>query len=412
MVWPAFGVLLALVVPLFFANGNNDSAWAEESSVPPIVTHAPPDWRVEHVAFALGNSGKVVGGPARWAICGGLPRVVFTAEAAAQTGSGGARRLYYSDQRRHVWLLEDGEVWPIAGCDDLGEQDGPATVASFIYSGAYGGNHSGMTASGHAVYMLDAGRLRRIQRQADGSWSVQTVAGQGKAGSKLAPGQRCKLSELSSLGKGLTVDIQGNLYFTLDGGLLRADRNGDVSWVITSQQATDDLKTVYAKKWPGVAPPAVALGVGETVELRWHPSGEIYGMGRTWPQAWKITTDGRFVPLVGYAPKDRLFAVRWGEGDPALYEVHCPMGCGVSAEGWPIFQNEIPWATTRYEPNRVSVLRKDGSWGLLPPGSPDFFRFVNIKDPVFHPDGSLWAITPEPFCSASISVCFRLKSLP
>ncbi|MCS7160187.1 MAG: hypothetical protein RMJ19_06920, partial [Gemmatales bacterium] len=324
-------VILGVILGSWLASGwTQESPVGTGSSKPPLLPRVPAGWRVEHIAFALGNSGKVVGGPARWAVGGGLPRGFIPADQADRTYMGRTQdRLYFTDQRRHVWLLEGGEIWPIVGSDDLGEWDGTGAYARFIYTGAYGGGHSGFVANQYTAYLLDHGWLRRIAKQADGSWQVETVAGRGRPGFVLKPGTTCQSADLPPLGKGLTIDPQGRLYFAYSGGLLRAESRGEVTWWITPEQVARDMAEVYAQKWPNAKPPAVALGVGEGVNLVYHPNGDIYGWGRTFPPAWKVTSMGRFVPLVGFAPKELLVRnERWGKYDPARIEPHCPMGGG------------------------------------------------------------------------------------
>jgi hypothetical protein len=340
----------------------------------PFRTKGFERWTVEHVAFTQGHTGKPVGGPARWAVGGCLPYAAYPIDQAGRLCTGqraSDTRIYFSDQRRRFWVLEKGEVWPIAGTDDLGQEDGPATHARFIYSGVYGGHHDGMAAVGTTVYVADHGRLRRIRRRRDGAWEVETVAGAGTKA--LRPGRPARLRELSTIGKGLTLDAAGNLYFTLSGGLVRASPDGAVAWLITPEKVHADMAAVYRRKWPDAKPPRLALGVGEGVALLAGPDGAIYGGGRTWPSAWKVTADGQFAPLVNYAPKGKLMSARWGPGDPACYQPHCSMGMGITTGGLVWFQNEIPFARTRYEKDRVTVLKKDLTWGLLPADSKDFF---------------------------------------
>lgn len=404
-------LLLASVLAFAPAAGGDPPPDAKSGRLPPppILPPVPPGWDVEHVAFALGNSGKVVGGPARWAVGGGLPYHVQPADQVGRTYMGqSGDRMYFSDQRRHIWIAENGEVWPIVGNDDLGEVDGPAPYARLIYTQSYGGGHKGMVASGDTVYVLDHGWLRRIQRQEDGTWRVDTVAGKGDPKFSVRPGMTCKLSELPSLGKGLTMDTKGNLYFTLNGGLAKADPQGVVSWVITQEKAAQDLAALYAKKWPDVKPPSVSLGSGEGVTLVYHPSGDIFGGGRTWPEAWKVTANGAFVPLAAYAPKEKIGSKRWGPGDPAYYQPHCPMTFSVSFEGWAMIQNEIPGAISRYEPDKVTVLKNDGTWGLIPPDSTDFFG-TQVTDRTISMDGATWGRVPKPYPSASMLVRIRKK---
>lgn len=388
---------------LFAVVGQSTAHAAGRLPPPPFRFRWLEGWRVEHVAFAVGHTGKPVGGPARWAIGGCLPQAAYPADQAGQLYTGAKdsdTRLYFSDQRRRFWILEKGEVWPIAGADDLGELDGPGPYARFLYTGAYNGHHSGMVASGHSVYVMDHGWLRRIHKREHGTWLVTTVAGQGRR--QLRPAEQGDLADLGALGKGLAIDAEGNLYFTLGGGVVRATPEGKVSWLITPDRVRADLAAVYARKWPGVRPRRFELGVGEGVELVVGPDGAIYGGGRSWPPAWKVSPDGRFVPLVGYAPRDRQMGDRrWGPGDPACYVPHCPMGFGVTPEGFVWFQNEIPFARTRYEASRVTVFRKDGTWGL----GEDFFRPPQSAG--YAPDGTLVTNAPGPFHSRSAWIRIR-----
>jgi len=401
-------VLAAVVLGCAFAAVRVGASSPAALPSPPFKVDFLPGWQAEHIAFAQGSSGRPVGGPARWAVGGVLPLAAYPAEHADRLYSPDSDvRVYFSDQRRRIWLLEKGEVWPIAGADDLGETDGPGPFASFIYTGVYGGHHDGMVASGYTVYVLDNSRLRRIQRQADGSWLVATVAGAGRR--TLHPGDQASLEELGPLGKGLAIDAAGNIFFPLAGGIVRAAPEGRVSWLITADRVMADMADVYRRKWPDAPVPKFVLGSGEGVELTAHRNGDLYGGGRTFPPAWKVTRDGRFVPLVGYAPKDRLLRDRrWGEGDPALYEPHCPMGFSVTPEGYVTIQNEIPFAKSRYEENRVSVLTKDGTWGLLPADSKDFLRIPQGME--MRMDGVLEGNAPGPFHSRTAWI--RLRRMP
>ncbi|MFC1672219.1 hypothetical protein ACFL01_03690 [Planctomycetota bacterium] len=373
--WSAATIMAMCVITL-------TAAAAPDRFLPPPPFEAVkvkdfPGWRVEHIAFTMGHTGQPVGGPARWAIGGVLPHVCYPADQEGRLYTGekdSDTRIYFSDQRRRLWMLEKGEVWPIAGADDLGEDDGPGPNARFIYSGVYGGGHSGLVATGHTVYIADSGKLRKIEKQKDGSWLVTTAAGTGSK--RLEPGQTGKLSDLGKLGKGLTIDATGNLYFTMGGGLLKADPEGNVSWMITRDKVNSDFTKVFSKKWPGVKVRGVSLGHGEGVGLYAHSDGSVFGGGRTWPSTWKVTASGTFVALVNYAPKDKMFPRRWGPGDPACYEPHCCMGWGVTKEGYVWHQNEIPFARSRYEfdKNQVTVLKKDMTWGIIPSNSKEFFK--------------------------------------
>jgi hypothetical protein len=89
-----------------------------------------------------------------------------------------------------------------------------------------------------------------------------------------------------------------------------------------------------------------------------------------------VTAEGKFVPLINYAPKDKMLPGRWGPGDPACYEPHCCMGWGVTEDGYVWHQNEIPFARSRYEfdKNQVTVLDAGLIWKLQPPDYKGFFK--------------------------------------
>ena len=61
-------ILVSLCPNLTAAAGDGSASASPRLPSPPVDVPAPPGWSVEHVAFALGNSGKAVGGPARWAV--------------------------------------------------------------------------------------------------------------------------------------------------------------------------------------------------------------------------------------------------------------------------------------------------------------------------------------------------------
>jgi hypothetical protein len=175
--------------------------------------------------------------------------------------------------------------------------------------------------------------------------------------------------------------------------------------IISREKVNADLTAVYAKKWPDAAKPGpISLGSGEGCSLIVGADGAIYGGGRTWPSAWKVTPDGAFVPLVNYAPKDKMVKDRrWGTFEPACYEPHCCMGFGVTSEGHVLTMNEIPWALSRseFDKNQVTVLLGDGTFATegTPWRAPASFGL--------RPDGSHVCNAPGPFPSRSTWIRMR-----
>ncbi|GIW81375.1 MAG: hypothetical protein KatS3mg105_3182 [Gemmatales bacterium] len=362
-------VLLAVGAIAACAVAQEKTADRNWLPAPPFEIKFLPGWRTEHLAFSIGQNGRSFGGPARWAVGGSLPLITRPVEQADTLYLGKSSpgiRLYFRDKRRVFWKLEGDEIWPIAGGDDLGDSlDGPGEFAGFLGPGVYGGGYFSVAASGHTLFINDNGLLRRLARRADGSWHVETVAGRGKRSGLPEGKEAVLLNEFGRLGKGLAMDPKGNLYLAVGGGLAKADPAGRVTTVITQQKASQDLAAVYAKKWPKSKPRQVNIGSGEGVHLIWHTDGSIYIGGRCWPDAAKVTPDGTYVPLAGYAPPEATIKdARWGMGDPARYQVHCSFGFAVDPRGNVLARHEIPSALSRYLRDRVEVLQKDGTWGV------------------------------------------------
>lgn len=83
-----------------------------------------------------------------------------------------------------------------------------------------------------------------------------------------------------------------------------------------------------------------------------------------WPDAAQVTPDGKYIPLARDTPPEVLVKdARWRMGDPARYQVHCSFGFAVDPNGYVLARHEIPPALSRYLPDRVEVLQKDGTWG-------------------------------------------------
>lgn len=402
-------VTVMLLGGLVWAESDNPgTSWLPP---PPFEVKVLPGCRAEHVAFAIGHNGRFFGGPARWAVGGSLPGATRPVEQWDRLYLGNKDegiRIYFHDKRRIIWKLEGDEIWPIAGGNDLGDSlDGPGEFAGFLGPGVYGGGYLSCRATGFALYVNDNGLLRRIERQENGVWRVETIAGKGKRGALPKPGEKVLLSEFGRLGKGLAVDPKGNLYFAIGGGLAKADASGVVFPLITQAQAQRDLEAVYAKKWPSVKPRQVQIGSGEGVSLVWHTDGSIYIGGRCWPDAAKVTPDGKYVPLAGYAPPEALIKeARWGMGDPACYQVHCSFGFSVDPEGHVLARHEIPSALSRYLSDRVEVLQKDGTWGTSK-------EFLNLGLFTAIPDRhGVWWDSGPPGPYPSKSVYYRLRKVP
>lgn len=407
--------LFSLYVPLLLSGvliGPSGRASAQESKnewlpAPPFEIKFLPGWRAEHIAFAMCQNGRSFGGPARWAVGGSLPHMVRPIEQASQLylGKDDGVRLYFHDKRRQFWKLEKGEIWPIAGGNDLGDTlDGPGEFSGLLGPGVYGGGYFSVAASGHTLFINDNGLLRKLSRRSDGTWFLETVAGRGSRGSLPGVNEEVRLAEFGRFGKGLTMDPQGNLYFTFAGGLAKADAQGRVTTLITQAKASQDLAAIYAQKWPNAKPRQVQIGSGEGVTLVWHTDGSIYIGGRCWPDAAKVTPEGKYVPIAGYAPPEFLIKDRrWGLGDPACYQVHCSFGFSVDPNGNVLARHEIPSALSRYLPDRVEVLQKDGTWGV----GQQFWDLGNFTA-IMGRDGIWWeAGPPGPFKSKT--VFFRIR---
>lgn len=354
-----FSAVIAVVIAAHGSTAQAQPGPVDKGASPPFEFNWLPDWKVEHVAFTWGSSGKPLGGPARWAVNGGMVRGHYPPDHA-ESG-----RIFFRDHRRHLWMMDRGQVWLIGGTDDLGHADGPAEFAEFCGTGVYGGDVPALTlVGGETVYLSDGG-LRKVSRNPGGRWMVETVGGKGKIQS-LASGETAALAELGGIGQ-MAGDQRGDLYFILAGGIARATPDGKVTMLITREKVNSDLASIYKAKWPESATPSpISLGRGEGCSLVVHSDGTVYGAGRTWPSAWKVTPKGQFVPIANYAPRSKMSAKHWGPFHPAYYEPHCCMGWSLTGMGEVLLINEIPHTVSRCEPEKdqVSVLMQDGTFRL------------------------------------------------
>jgi hypothetical protein len=142
-----------------------------------------------------------------------------------------------------VYRVKDGTVRLFAGDGIRGYRDGPADRARFDFGvGSYQDAAIHADAEG-SVYVAEgmAGRLRRIDRDADGIWHVRTIAG---GGSRMPTrGESIPATEMEvGCASRFALAPDGTAYFATHSGVYRI-RNGQGSLVT----ARDELQPVVGK---------------------------------------------------------------------------------------------------------------------------------------------------------------------
>ncbi len=134
-------------------------------------------WTVEDFTAVLGG-GPPIG-----------PAVEAGGGASAMCGDK-AGNLYLLNGNRIDIVTPDGVKHPLAGAG-RGYRDGPASQALFDQGGGYNVARSIQCDANGNIYTAENGnhRVRRVYRDKDGKWMVDTVAGGGKKW--LNPGEAC-----------------------------------------------------------------------------------------------------------------------------------------------------------------------------------------------------------------------------
>jgi lysophospholipase L1-like esterase len=231
----------------------------------------------EHFAFLRASISGGLGGPAREAL-----RSWGSEKAGGMDRQG---TYYHIDGNNSiVQRVRDGAVRLFAGDGTRGYRDGPADQAQFDFGcGSYSDEEVQCDAAG-SVYVSEAqaGRLRKIARQPDGTWTVSTVAGGGQH--LLKKGEAVPAREIKDgVASRFALTPDGTAYTAGYPGILR----------IQAGRATLLADAEELKK---------ALGQ-RTALADWHVGGS------------HITPDGMFYWMPGGGPNLLRFDTRTGKAE-------------------------------------------------------------------------------------------------
>jgi hypothetical protein len=206
-----------------------------------------------------------------------------TVETAA---FGPAGEIYFAARKRgkdtqNIFVLDKGRIYHLAGNGIRGFRDGPAGNAMFNF-GRAGYRYVDIAVDTHtgSIYVADGlnERIRKIFKDSDGKWVVNTFAGGGNLKLKLKETANATDVDLGKV-VAVTVDNKGNVYTSPWGKIVKITRDG---------RATEVLK------FPDDGYPRF----NNVVDMDADKLGNIYGVARGGMDGFfKYTKDGEFVRL-------------------------------------------------------------------------------------------------------------------
>lgn len=332
-----FYLLYLIVLPLIILSTTSSHA----------QTFEPAHYKVEHVA-GIWQRDYTLNGPASGAM--------FTGRSIAMDDN---ENIYVMDITRVRVITPEGRVWTVAGNGVRGFRDGNADSAMFDIGGRGYEYHGIALDSRGDIYIPDGlnNRIRKIYRQVDNSWRVETYAGGGAV--KLSPGQSAIATNVEITNPvSIAVDIYDNLW-------------------------TEGRSCIY-KITPQGEVFCFSNAPGNIVYMQADKVGNVYGVVRNdnASQFWKITQNGiaeRVAGLTqeevnqlheqGIKPVDgaALQAAFWNHGAFGVSPAGDIIYCGSANENGVVRRIKNDEAVTLYKDGwRTSVKKSDG-WSL---GSP------------------------------------------
>lgn len=342
------------------------AALAQNASAPAAAGGVANDWRQEQwiVEDFIGVLG---GGPA--------------IGPAIESGGGG---VICGDQAGNIYLLAGnsisivtpaGVVHPLAG-SSTGYKDGPAGEALFDHGGVYNVARSLQCDTNGNIYTAENGnqRVRRIFKDQQGKWMVDTVAGGGKR--QLKSGESCPPLE-ANLGGNIAVVAAPDGTLTIGG-----------QWSGLFRVAPDRKSISRLGAWPpgSGGRPCLVMSDGDRL-------GNAYFIYRTSPGdgVVRVSPDGAAMHIAGLSDKD-MNAQRKGvskphhigDGAPLSVYLDTPTSIAVSPDGSCLYScggdeydiRRIPTDLT----NTTATLLCNGRWYVMPV-HPNRNRGGNELDP-------------------------------
>lgn len=264
-------VIIALVIALFF---QQMPLLAGEPAQAAADWHNER-WMGENFSCALG------GGP-------GWGPVEQCGDFASFVCGDKAGNMYLVNGQTVDIVTKNGIRFRLAGTGEPGYRDGAAETAQFKMGiGAYYGANN-LQADGRGnIFVPDSGNgcVRRIFKNAEDKWTVETWAGGGKK--QLKPGETCPARE---------IQLGGTM-------MVAASQEGQVT--IATQyagcfQVSPDGKTItFCGPWPALKD---QKDTGKVVAPPWQGgdcdlAGNAYFVARTPDVIYKVTPDGKMAHI-------------------------------------------------------------------------------------------------------------------
>ncbi|HUT32798.1 MAG TPA: hypothetical protein VNE39_04920 [Planctomycetota bacterium] len=254
-------------------------------------------------------------------------------------------------------VTPDGLRTHLAGSGALGYRDGPAAEAQFRMGvGAYYGYTNIQVDDRRNVFVPDNGNdcVRRIFKDAQGRWTVETYAGGGQR--KLGPGETCPPREAAIGGTILVVAAP-------DGQLTIATTHA-------CYQVTADGRSLRCLgPWPAsVAPPGRAPRLnccGGDCDRQ----GNAYFVARTPDVVVRVTPDGAMSHIAGLVVSGRK-PHEVGDGPPLAAYFDTPSSGFASPAGACVYacggdEYDIRRVPTDLKTTTATLL-KNGRWYIMP----------------------------------------------
>ena len=323
-----------------------------------------PGHRTEWLAFQPTTlTEPVLDGPAHLATGagwnGGGP--AGRSDLAPYTGDERSPAVLFYGSGPYRMVAQKGEARILTGCGLPGYRDGPAGQAMPVFGGGYsqrGGDAIILREDGSFTYYCKSevrlGRdrfhaIQKVYRAEDGHWYVKTIAGRGKK-MLTREGESAPLAEFD-IGPwgGMTADSKGNILVVTRSGMVRFQDEAKATLICSMESA----RKAYT----------AAGGSGDLKHFRMQgylstdAAGNTYAMGRSsMPAVWRVSPDGKYTPLVGYAGDVKLV-----DEHPSKVTFHCPMTSFVGPDG-AVYVEDEGAGMRRYKDGQMRSLGKDCKW--------------------------------------------------
>jgi sugar lactone lactonase YvrE len=233
--------------------------------------------KAQIITTAAGG-GPLDGSPATGAALGSVAGLADDGEGGFYVTGGAQGKVFHVDRGGAITLVAG------MGRPDVSAGDGgPAREASVLTWGGYGGALA--TDAAGNVYIGEPGRVRRI----DASGIIRTIVGNGTPGSSGdgGPATAAQINE----GRGLAVDVQGNLYIA--DGVGHRVRRISPGGIITTVAGTG------VAGYGGDGGPATSALLNEPWALAFDVAGNLYVADRRNHRVRRIDSGGVITTSAG-----------------------------------------------------------------------------------------------------------------